>query len=334
MTTVSAVVVAYGDSPFLDECVDALLASRDVAVDVVVVDNGAPAVARLADRDAVDVVRPGTNLGFAGGCNLGVAKSSGEVVALVNPDAIVSPQALAALAGVALGADVGIATASLRLADRPDVLNSGGNEVHFLGFGWAGHFGAPAAAQPAGPVTAASGAALAVRREVWDRLGGFDEAFFAYHEDADLSVRAWQAGLSVQYVPEAVVAHHYEFGRHPAKLGLLERNRLAFVLTVYERRTLFLLAPLLLAAEAATSVLALVQGWFGEKARGWVWLVRHAGWVRRRRRAIQAERVRSDGELAHLFADRLDPGHYRLPVATRPVEWLMARYWAAVRRLL
>jgi GT2 family glycosyltransferase len=334
VTVVSAVVVAYGESPWLGACVDALTASTDVDVEVVVVDNGSPVAAGLADRNGVEVVRPTDNLGFAGGCNFGVAHARGDVVALVNPDAIVEPAALARLASVAAVPSTGIATASLRLANAPDQLNSAGNEVHFLGFGWVGAFGEPADSRPAGQVTAASGAAMAMRRSVWDRVGGFDDEFFMYHEDADLSLRCWQVGLDVRYVPDAVVLHHYEFGRHASKLGLLERNRLVLVLTLYERRTLLLLGPALAAAELGMFGLALVQGWFGEKVKGWAWVVRNRAWLRDRRRRVQVARVVRDRDLAGLLARRLDAGNYRLPGIVRPVELLLAWYWAAVRRLL
>ncbi len=59
------------------------------------------------------------------------------------------------------------------------------------------------------------GDCLALRRDVWDSLGGFDELYFAYNEDTDLSLRAWLRGWRVLYVPDAIADHHYEFGRSP-----------------------------------------------------------------------------------------------------------------------
>src|SRR3954471_11186675 len=131
---VTAVVVAYGDEPWLERSVDRIRVSEGVDVEVVLVDNGCTdgAVDRLDGTDRVTVVRPGTNLGFAGGCNLGVATGTGELVALVNPDALVEPDAIGELCRVAGNDDTGIATAAVVLADRPDRLNSGGNDVHFL----------------------------------------------------------------------------------------------------------------------------------------------------------------------------------------------------------
>ena len=98
--SITAVVVAYGAEPELGECIDALLASSGARVDVVIVDNGdtSGAVDKADGRPGVTVVRPGDNTGFALGCNLGAEAATGELVALVNPDVEVAPDALARLA--------------------------------------------------------------------------------------------------------------------------------------------------------------------------------------------------------------------------------------------
>src|SRR6478736_701298 len=144
--SVSAVVLAYGPEPLLVDCVDALLASTGVRVDVVLVDNGCTtdAVEVLASRTGVSVLRPADNLGFTGGCNLGAQKATGEVVAFVNGDAVVRPGALAELARALDDGTVGLASSSLRLYDSPETMNSAGNPLHFLGLSWAGGLGEPA----------------------------------------------------------------------------------------------------------------------------------------------------------------------------------------------
>jgi GT2 family glycosyltransferase len=334
---VSVVTVAHGAEPWLERSVGASLASRGVSVEVVLVDNGCTdgAVDRLAGREGVRVVRPGRNLGFAAGCNAGAAVARGTVLALVNPDAVVEPDALARLAAIALESGVGIATCSLRLAEDPELLNSAGNELHFLGLSWSGAYRAPAATRPRRePVAAASGAGMAIRRALWNGLDGFVPEFFAYQEDAELSLRVWQRGLSVEYVPDAVVVHRYEFSRNPRKFYLLDRNRLLLVLTLYEARTLALLAPLLLLQEAAMFAVALAQGWFPERLRSVGWVLRHAGWVRRRRRAVAAGRVLGDGDLAGLFATVVQPGNHPVPPWAVTAQAPLRLAWAVLRRLL
>jgi GT2 family glycosyltransferase len=334
---VSAIVLAYLDEPWLERCVRGLLASTDVRVEVVLVDNGCTsgAVGRLAALPGVVVVRPGENLGFAGGCDAGAAVATGEVLALVNGDAVAAPDALAALAEAALEPGVGVATASVRLADDPTRLNTAGNPLHYLGLVWSGGFGRPAAEYPSRrEVPLASGAACALRRSLWERLGGFAPEYFAYHEDAELSWRCRQLGLSVVYVPDAVVVHRYEFSRTARKQYLLERNRWIFLLTLAGGRTLLLTAPALVAFELAVTALAAAQGWLPAKVRGWAWLLRHAGWVRRRRRRLQSERTVPDRELARWITGRLDPSNLSLPPGTSIVGVAFDWYWRLVRRLL
>src|SRR5689334_23452927 len=137
---VSAVVLAWQAEPWLRRGVEALLASEKVTVDVVLVDNGCTTddVEVLEQVPGVTVVRPGTNLGFAGGCNAGAAVATGDYLALVNGDAIVEPTTMARLVEEADKPDVAIAGASIRLASDPHLLNAGGNPVHLLGLSWAG----------------------------------------------------------------------------------------------------------------------------------------------------------------------------------------------------
>jgi GT2 family glycosyltransferase len=333
--SVTAVVLAYGDERWLEACIDALNRSTGLGrLEIVLVDNGCTdgSVDRVRHRQGVVLLEPPANLGFAGGCNLAATRATGDVLAFVNSDAVVEPDALRHLAAAALEPGVGIATASIRLGHAPDLLNSGGNEVHLLGMGWAGAFGEPAAAHAGRrPVTSASGAGMAMARATWERLGGFCDEYFAYHEDADLSLRCWQQGLSVEFIPEAVVVHHYEFSRNPDKLYLLERNRAVFLLTLYEGRTLLRLAPLLLLFEMAVTVAAVFGGWGSRKVDGWVWLVRNRRWVAESRRRLQSVRTVGDAELAHLFSTRLQPGHLPLPRWLRPADAGLSRSLGAVR---
>lgn len=334
---VTAIVLAYRDQPFLQECIARILASRGVTVDLVLVDNGctSPDLDSFEHEPAITLLRPGTNTGFTGGCNLASRHARGDVLVLVNSDALVEPDALAELARVLGDPTVGIACASLRLEQEPALLNSAGNPIHVLGLTWSGHFREPASEhQEERDIAGATGAALAVRREVWEALGGFPEEFFAYHEDAELSLRVWQHGWRVRYAPRAVVAHHYEANRNPAKFYLMERNRLALVATLYEARTLRLLAVPLIGLELAMLLAAAAGGWLPAKLRGYGWLLRNRGWVRERRAHVQAGRTVPDRRIAGLLTARFDASVIELPKAAGFLNTVMERYWAwVVKRL-
>lgn len=334
---VGVVMLAFGSEPVIDQAIHAVLASRGVEVSLVVVDNGCtrPDLDQLCDRPGVSLVRAGSNLGFTGGVNLGAGGLAASFLGLVNSDAVVEPDALARLAAVASRPEIGIASGSIRLASDPDTMNSAGNPVHVLGLAWAGGLGEPATDHAVEiDVASASGAGLVLRREVWEALGGFPDAFFAYQEDLELSWRCWQSGLRVRYVPDAVVVHHYSFSRNDLKMYLLERNRLLFVLTCYEARTLALLAPPLLAFEVAVTAVAAAQGWGRQKVEGWWWLLRHAGWLRDRRRQVQSVRELPDRALVPLWTATFAPAALPLPVWAAPVQGLLGVWWRLVRRVV
>ncbi len=333
---ISVLMLAFGVEEHLGEAVAAVLASEDVELELVLVDNGAAdAVARLPHDPRMRVDVPGRNLGFTGGVNRAATLATGDVLVLVNSDAVVAPDAIALLVARVADPGIGLAGGLVVLGDEPATINSAGNPLHVLGLSWAGAMGRPATdAAGLREVASVSGAALAVRREVWTALGGFPTPYFAYLEDLELAWRCWQRGLRVELVPEAVVRHHYEFSRSPMKMYLLERNRLLVLLTCHQARTLALLAVPLLGFEAAIAVVAVLQGWGEQKARGWRWVVHHRRWVRDRRREVQAARTVPDRALVRLITDRFDPAQTPLPRAAAPLEWILRVYWSAARRFV
>jgi len=301
---------------------------------VIVVDN-AGADRAAAEQFGVRLVESGRNLGFAGGCNRGAAEASGDVLVFLNPDTVVEPGALARLAGTLDDPAIGIAMARLRLLDRPELLNSGGTVLHVSGLAWAGRYGELAdEVRELEDVAAPSGAAMAIRADLFRELGGFTDELFMYLEDTELGWRAHLHGLRVVVDPGADVYHEYEFGRHPAKIALLERNREIFVLTAYSLRLLLALSPVLVATELGMLVVAAKQRWLGGKLGGWWWCMRHASWLRRHRRATQGIRLVLDRDLAAFLESTLDPKMLKLPGVASAANRLLGAYWALARKAL
>jgi GT2 family glycosyltransferase len=283
----------------------------------------------------VSVLRPGSNLGFAGGCNLGARNASGDVLVFLNPDTVVARGAIRALADALEDRSVAIAMPRLRLLEEPDLLNSAGNVLHVSGLAWAGCFREPAdSVGEVRDVAFASGAALAIRARLFWELGGFTDELFLYHEDLELSWRAHLRGLRVVVTPKADVLHDYVFERNPDKRYYLERNRLIFVLTSYSGRLLAVTAPLLITTEIAVGLLALREGWFRQKTAGWRWVLDQRDWLRRHRSETQSLRRRPDRELLPFFTVKVDPGAVSVPLPVRLLSPLLAGYWSLARRLL
>jgi GT2 family glycosyltransferase len=141
-------------------------------------------------------------------------------------------------------------------------------------------------------VDAVSGAAFVIRRDLFEALGGFDETFFMYMEDTDLSWRARLLGYRCLFAPESIVYHDYALHFGPRKTFYQERNRYLLLLKNLRWRTLLLLAPALLLAEVVTWGFVLMKDRenLGNKVRAYAWIVRHWKVIRTGRQRIQATR--------------------------------------------
>ena len=139
-------------------------------------------------------------------------------------------------------------------------------------------------------VGAISGAAFAIRAELFERLGGFDETMFLYLEDTDLSWRARLAGWQTVYVPDSLVLHDYELRITPLKVFWEERNRYLMLLKSLRWPTLLLLAPVYLLAEVITWAFVLLKDRhnIGNKLRAYGWVMASWSLIRRKRRETRA----------------------------------------------
>jgi N-acetylglucosaminyl-diphospho-decaprenol L-rhamnosyltransferase len=337
--SVSVLIVAWNSGPELRRLLPSLLAELREGDELIVVDNDSPddsaaVIAELAPQ--AKLVMMGRNRGFAGGANVGAWAATGDLLVVLNPDATPLPGWGEAIRRPWLEGRGWAAWQGLVAAGDGETINSAGNPVHFTGIVWAGRHGEPLAAAPrAGEVTAASGACLAVPLAVWRRVGGFAERFFMYHEDVDLSLRLRLAGGTVGIEPTAVVAHDYEFTASAGdKWRWLERNRLATLVRLWPGSLLALLAPALLATEAALLLAAFADGWGGQKLRAdleaFAWLPR----LLRERRAIRRERTISAADFAAVLTPDLDSSFIPAVARGGPARVALRTYWRVVRALL
>lgn len=209
---VSIVIVTWNGRQHLDTCLAAVAAQEGVPFEAILVDNGSTDGTVDYVRAAfpwVRIVALPSNRGFAGGNNAGVAHARGRYVALLNNDTAAAPDWLRELlSGLDEASGVALTTSLIVYMHDPGTIDSAGDGLLRWGGAFKRHHGAPAsvAAEPA-EVFGVCGAACLLPREVFDELGGFDEEFFASHEDVDLSYRARLRGYRCRYVPSAVVRH-------------------------------------------------------------------------------------------------------------------------------
>lgn len=210
MTTFSLIVLAYNSRAHLDRCLAALSAFD---AEIICADNGS-----TDDTDFTTLktrfpnVRfrlHGENLGFAAGNNRAAGEALGEWLGFINPDAFAEPRWLAAMrAAIRLDPAARVFTSLQLDAADPSKMDGAGDAMTFFGFPYRMGFGQPLPPHlPPAAVFSPCGAAFVIHRDLWRRLGGFDERFFTYCEDADLGFRAQLLGHACRFVPEARVAH-------------------------------------------------------------------------------------------------------------------------------
>ena len=184
-------------------------------IETICVDNGSAdgSDAEVERRfSAVELIRTGENLGFAGGNNVGIRRAlerSADWVLLMNNDAVAEPGLVEALdRAQAARPDAGVLACKVLFEDGDAVMYAGASFNAWLGYsGRRTGFGGPDTFTEMRDVPRADGAAMAVSRVALERVGLLDEQLFAYVEDVDLSLRARAAGLAVVFVPDAVVRH-------------------------------------------------------------------------------------------------------------------------------
>ncbi|MCP2170011.1 glycosyltransferase [Goodfellowiella coeruleoviolacea] len=239
---VSVIVVNYRGADDTVTCLRAIreqLAYPAEKLQVICVDNasGDGSAERIRQAvDQVEVIESDTNLGFAGGCNLGVRHATGEVLAFLNNDARPHRDWVSAAVRV-LRAEPTVAAVASKVLDWDgrvvDFVDGG---LTWFGMGYKRHAGSVDDGSHDTPrdVLFGTGSALFVRAEVYREVGGFDDRFFMFYEDVDLGWRLNLRGWRVRYEPTSLTYHRHHASMakvdgadNSRELYLLERNALA-----------------------------------------------------------------------------------------------------------
>lgn len=306
---VSLIIVNYNGGEATSRCLDLLLTGPDRPGQVIVVDNGSSDESRIyleniqeaGLRRGLRVVWSEQNTGYAGGVNLGASFANRPYLAIMNMDVEVEPDwLLPAVAFLEATPQAGAVSPLILLSDGQRI-NAEGQDVHVTGLGFNRHLYYPFGhASPAPvPVSGIHGAAFIVRRSLFEEVGGMDAGAFLYHEDVNISWLLQLMGYDLYCVPGSRVRHHYDLSMHPAKLMLLERNRLTMLLSYCSLPFLLALAVPLACTEAMMWGYCLLQGWTFLKAKGSSYRQIVGRWsqIIARRSLARKVRTRSDWQM-------------------------------------
>ncbi len=208
---VTIIIPNYNGHAFLRDCLEALAPQLRKGIHVLVVDNGSTdeSVPFLQSYEGIETLLLPENTGFCGAVNAGIKASRTKYVILLNNDTKVLPGYVDALIK-AMEQDDCIFSGSARMLQMhdPELIDDAGDEYCALGWAFARGKGKPMSRydEPA-EVFASCGGASIYRREVFEKIGYFDDHHFAYLEDIDIGYRARIFGYRNVYVPEAQVLH-------------------------------------------------------------------------------------------------------------------------------
>ncbi len=304
---VSVVVVVYQSGPTLAECLGAVRAQTFRNYEVLLIDNASSdrtAQAAAKADPSIRLIENAENLGFAAAVNQGARVARGLWLALLNPDAFAEPEWLARLVAAAeTNPDVHSFTSRQLMAEDPTKLDGLGDVMALAGYPFRGGYTHPnpGALEP-GWVFSACGGAMMIARDLFMRLGGFDERLFCYCEDVDLGYRLRLVGEPTLLVPDAVVRHvgSASTGGRRSDFAVFHGTRNRFWVFVKDTPPvlfwltlpLHILATLVLFARHAT------RGEIATPVRGLAAGIRHLRVALEARREAQATRTASSWDIA------------------------------------
>lgn len=305
----SIIILNFNGKHFLFECLTSVFAQSYTDYEVILVDNGSTDGSVEFVREyfpSVLIVTSETNLGFAGGNNLGVRHAKGEIIVLLNNDTTVETGWLYALIQALESPDVAIASSLVLTDGIPQRYYEYNGSINLLAHNIMRVFCSRE------NIFYANGASLAYKRSL---LGEpFDEDYFAYSEDVYLSLRARFMGYDIIHVPDSRVQH---YGGATSKIltsalvaYLQERNRLLTILIFFSHPTRIKLIPLFIINFFIKSIASLFGSKYQLRAviKTYWWIFTHHSLIRKKRRALQHVKNVSDDEVLSWMTARVTNG--------------------------
>ena len=345
MIKISAIVVNWNGKDVLSACIRSLLDQDCEDVEILVVDNGSEDGSQAMVKKefpSVKLVENESNLGFGPAVNKGFEKAEGEYFIFLNNDLALQPDCLRQLAelldsdptvGAAIPKILYYSSSEKNVSKETAKINSYGVLVNYTGIACPNlidQYDRPDLAL----TESACGGIFMFSREVYNKVGGFDDDLFLYHEDHDLSWRIRMMGWRLMVVPESVCFHHYNFNKGILKFYRSEKNRLQILLKNFECKTLCLIAPAIALVEFSQIVHAFFHGWFLLKLKSYMEIASQAIKISRKRRRIQSARKVADKEIVSLYQSTISVAGLKNPLVDYFLNPILKLYWICIRCLI
>lgn len=351
---VGIILINYQDyaARFLSACRDSLRAQDYPAdlINVYIVDNASTVAtfsylkanypeARILTRSDGNYAAA-SNLGFltaiADGC---------EYLVSVNLDTEMTPGWLKELVkALDENPTAGLAQSKIFLYPKNEEekanprINSLGNVIHFLGFGFTSAYLEADRDISGYPEISgyASGCSFIIRREVFEKIGGYNEDYYMYHDDLELSLKARLAGFKIILAPLSVIYHKYEFNRSKRMIYYMERNRYLTLLIFYPVRALLLVGLPGLIMDCGLLFYSVLSGWFSEEMKIYRYFCSSQNYVRIRQARENLKRISvvPFSQVSRDFSGRLEFQEIANPLLKYFINPVFAWYWRCLKRFI
>jgi len=292
-----------------------------------------------------EIIANKENVGFGAGNNSGIEKAieqGFEYFFLLNMDTVVDPDFLAeAMAVYKKDEQIGLLQSRLMLYNSPEQINSLGNLVHYLGFGFSScykeNFAHKRITKDFDEIIYPSGAALLISKKVLDDIDYFTPEFFMYHDDLEWGWKSKLLGYKNIIAYKSVVYHKFEFIKSIRQFYWMERNRLITTLVCYHWATLLLVFPAFWAMEFGLFIFSLLNGWWKQRIKVYKWFFnkQNIQLIKKWRKTVQKKRRVKERKVVWDFVGQIKyQEDFENPVLKYIANPLFNFYWQIVKYLI
>jgi len=297
------------------------------------------------DRIQAGIVVNAENVGFGAANNAGIERAiqqGYDYFFMLNMDTTVDPNFLIeALKIYKSDPKIGLIQSRLMLHQQPELINSLGNSLHFLGFGFSDKykekFSELNIEKESDQIVYPSGAAMLVSKQVFEKIGEFTEEYFMYHDDLEWGWKTKLYGLKNVIAYKSVVYHKFEFIKSIKQFFWMERNRMITTLVCYHWATLILLFPAFVSYELGLFGFSLCNGWFKQRLKVYKWFfsAKNLKLVWNWRKKVQKKRIVKERKVVWNFTGKvLYQGDFENPILKYIANPVFNFYWQVVKRII
>jgi GT2 family glycosyltransferase len=325
---VSIVILVHNNIDFIENCIKSVLETNYENIEVVIVDNASKDGSsqylrkKIGQQKKVKIIYNEVNLGFAEGNNIGAKEAKGKYLTFLNIDTIVAPDWMNAIVGTMdLDYSIGACQSKLLQMNNPEFFDSAGDFIDKYGVMM--RRGGDLSEKDKGQydkieeIFSARGAALTIRKALFERIGGFDASYFLIYDDIDLCWRTRLYGYRVVFIPKSVVYHYGGFSLSPKRVFFSTRNWLTTIAKNYDLSNLLKKVPQAIAiiccAALAEVLLKRKPIQSSERMKGLVWVIFNFKliWTKRLKVQSQIRKVGDSEVMTRMLDSNLAILHWR-----------------------